>query len=94
MGLNVEEVIDLSQVINFMDSRREYSPNLQLEIDLQQTSDFVTYDQKSGKMTILANSTDIGSYVISSLLLDGNNEFRWDMYLYIEDLTNWDWYSD
>ena len=45
-------------------------------------------------MTILANRTDIGSYVISSLLSDGDNEFRWDMYLYIEDLTSWNWYED
>ena len=39
-------------------------------------------------MTILADRSDVGSYAISSLLSDGNNEFRSDMYLYIEDLTN------
>ena len=94
MGVNVKEVIDMSQVINFIDTKREYSPNLQLEIDLQKTTDFVNYDQRSGEMTIFAKSTHIGTYVISSLLSDGNYEFRWDMYLNIEDYTNWDGDND
>ena len=45
-------------------------------------------------MTILAKKADIGTYVISSLLTDGSNEFRWDMYVVIEDLRNQDWYPD
>ena len=64
MGINVKELIDLSEVVNYID-KTDYSPNLVLEIDLRLVESFATYNSKSGELTIMPDIRDIGSYIIS-----------------------------
>lgn len=65
MGINVKELIDLSEVVNYIDKTTDDSPNLVLEIDLRLAESFATYNSKSGELTIMPDIRDIGSYIIS-----------------------------
>ena len=62
IGINEEEVIDLWEVVDFLESQENNAPYLKFEIDLQNAADIATFNDESGKLTIMADESYLGQW--------------------------------
>ena len=55
IGIDEEEIIDLQEVVDYIEAESDANPGLELRIDLDETEDFAEYDEKDGELSIEAN---------------------------------------